>query len=160
MDTPTHAMQLSLGLLSVMAALGFCCTFLIPEPNGLSLEEIVTNYFDYEEGEDNLEDKDLQDENGAISYPVFEDEFSGYTAPAQCLTETRIKKTFRKKWNQIKVLPFIHQWILVFLALLPTQPQQELGRPILTGSFIINVNISDVLEHVRSPCVLPASSLP
>jgi len=81
MDTPTHAMQLSLGLLSVMAALGFCCTFLIPEPNGLSLEEIVTNYFDYEEGEDNLEDKDLQDENGAISYPVFEDEFSGYTAP-------------------------------------------------------------------------------
>lgn len=110
MDTPTHAMQLSLGLLSIMAALGFCCTFLIPEPNGLSLEEIVTTYFDYEEGEDDLEDKDLQDENGAVSYPVFEDEFSGYTAPAQCLTETRIKKKSTQKEMKSKKRTPIHQW--------------------------------------------------
>jgi PHS family inorganic phosphate transporter-like MFS transporter len=81
MDTTTHAMQLSLGLLSIMAFLGFCCSFLVPEPNGLSLEEIVATYFDYNEGNEDLSDKDLEDDNGAVEYPVFEDEFSGYTAP-------------------------------------------------------------------------------
>jgi PHS family inorganic phosphate transporter-like MFS transporter len=82
MDTTTHAMQLSLGLLSIMAFLGFCCSFLVPEPMGLSLEEIVTKYFDCDEAEDEMADKDPEDAyDDAVAYPVYEEDSTGYTAP-------------------------------------------------------------------------------
>lgn len=49
LDTLIHAMQLSVGLMSLMCALGFLCTMLVPETTGLSLEEIVAKYHDWEE---------------------------------------------------------------------------------------------------------------
>lgn len=57
MDSTTHATQLAVGLMSIMCALGFCCTFLVPETTGLSLEEIVARYHDWDE----VEDKKLHD---------------------------------------------------------------------------------------------------
>eukprot|EP00667_Euglena_gracilis_P008355 EG_transcript_8458 len=41
MDTQDHAMQLAVGLLSIMCFCGLLCTLLVPETTGLSLEEIV-----------------------------------------------------------------------------------------------------------------------
>jgi len=84
MDTKIHASQLSLGLLAICCFLGFCSTFLIPEPTGLSLEETAAMFFDLDEDENDMMDKDPEG-NGAVDYPVFADEFSGYTAPAQGL---------------------------------------------------------------------------
>lgn len=49
LDSTTNAMQLAVGLLSIMCALGLACTFLVPETTGLSLEEIVAKYHDWEE---------------------------------------------------------------------------------------------------------------
>jgi PHS family inorganic phosphate transporter-like MFS transporter len=80
MDTKIHASQLSLGLLAICCFLGFCSTFLIPEPTGLSLEETAAMFFDLDEDENDMMDKDPEG-NGAVDYPVFADEFSGYTAP-------------------------------------------------------------------------------
>lgn len=51
MNSTTNATQLAVGLMSIMCFLGLCCTFLVPETTGLSLEEIVAKYHDWDENE-------------------------------------------------------------------------------------------------------------
>lgn len=49
LQAETNAMQLAVGLLSIMCFFGFLCTLLVPETSGLSLEDIVAKYHDWEE---------------------------------------------------------------------------------------------------------------
>lgn len=100
MDTKIHASQLSLGLLAICCFLGFCSTFLIPEPTGLSLEETAARFFDLDDDENEMMDKDPEG-SGAVDYPVFADEFSGYTAPAQGLGSTHTLPNPQKRKSKL-----------------------------------------------------------
>jgi hypothetical protein len=50
--------------MSVMCFLGLCCTFLVPETTGLSLEEIVAKYHDWEDNA-TAEKGDIEDAPGS-----------------------------------------------------------------------------------------------